>query len=175
MTKQKPSRQVRSRKASALQYVGYGTDQDRAALLERLPDAFVSVDPQWHFTYVNAQAETLLGKKREELLGRNVWEVFLVPRLIGKWVSLKRIRCLGIPTNSFDCSQGYCTDLETFGYVFKQVGRRKRPDKFWRPNGVMMLIGTLASLQVLYTSSTTFPVVRRSAMARWASAASARG
>lgn len=79
MTKKKPFRQVRSRITSALQYVGYGTDQDRAALLERLPDAFVSVDPQWHFTYVNAQAETLLGKKREELLGRNVWEVFLVP------------------------------------------------------------------------------------------------
>lgn len=77
--KQKSSRQVRSRKTSALQYVGYGTEQDRAALIERLPDAFVSVDLQWHFTYVNAQAETLLGKKREELLGRNVWEVFLVP------------------------------------------------------------------------------------------------
>lgn len=79
MTKKpKPSRQVRSRKTSALQYVGYGTYKDRAALLESLPYAFVSVDPQWHFTYVNAPAETLLGKKREELLGRNVWEVFPV-------------------------------------------------------------------------------------------------
>jgi PAS domain S-box-containing protein len=80
MTKKpKPSRQGRSRKTSVLQHVGYGTDSERAALLERLPDAFVSVDPRWHFTYVNAQAETLFGKKREELLGRNVWEVFPVP------------------------------------------------------------------------------------------------
>ena len=77
--KQKPSRQVRSRKTSVLQYVGYGTDQERAALLESLPDAFASVDFQWRFTYVNAQAETLSGKNREELLGRNVWEIFLVP------------------------------------------------------------------------------------------------
>lgn len=77
--KQKPSRQARGRKTSALQYVGYGTEQERAALLERLPDAFMSVDPQWRFTYVNAQAEKLFGKKREELLGRSAWEVFQVP------------------------------------------------------------------------------------------------
>ena len=77
--KPKASRQGRSKNTSALQHVGYGTDRERAALLESLPDAFVSVDPQWHFTYVNAQAETLFGKKREELLGRNVWEVFAVP------------------------------------------------------------------------------------------------
>ncbi len=77
--KQKFPHQPRTRKTSALKYVGHGTDQERAALLERLPDAFVSVDPHWQFTYINRQAEALLGKGREELLGRNVWDIFPIP------------------------------------------------------------------------------------------------
>src|SRR5436305_4234807 len=71
--------QPRTRKTSALKYVGHGTDQERAALLERLPDAFVSVDPHWQFTYINRQVEALVGKGREELLGRNVWDIFPIP------------------------------------------------------------------------------------------------
>jgi len=77
--KRKSSPQPRTRKTTYLKYVGYGGDQERATLLERILDAFVSVDSQWRFTYVNHHAEALLGKTREELLGRNVWEVFPIP------------------------------------------------------------------------------------------------
>ncbi len=45
-------------------------------LLESITDAFFALDHDWTFTYVNAQAEELLERSREELLGRNVWEVF---------------------------------------------------------------------------------------------------
>jgi len=62
-----------------LKYIGHGQEQDRAALLESIPDAFVSVDTHWRVTYLNQHAEELLGKTREELLGRNVWEVFPLP------------------------------------------------------------------------------------------------
>jgi PAS domain S-box-containing protein len=77
--KRKSPQHPHSPKTSALKYVGYGTEQDRVALLESLPDAFVSVDTDWQFTYVNRQAETLLGKTREELLGRKVWDIFPIP------------------------------------------------------------------------------------------------
>ena len=77
--KRKSSPQPRTRKTTYLKYVGYGGDQERATLLERILDAFVSVDSQWRFTYVNHHAEALLGKTREELLGRKVWEVFPIP------------------------------------------------------------------------------------------------
>ena len=77
--KRKSSPQPRTRKTTYLKYVGHGGDQERATLLERILDAFVSVDSQWCFTYVNHHAEALLGKTREELLGRNVWEVFPIP------------------------------------------------------------------------------------------------
>ncbi len=62
-----------------MKYIGHGEEQDRATLLESIPDAFVSVDIEWQFTYINQQAEEMLGKTREQLLGKNAWEVFHLP------------------------------------------------------------------------------------------------
>ena len=45
-------------------------------ILESISDAFFAVDHDWRFTYVNREAEELLGHSREELLGKNVWEEF---------------------------------------------------------------------------------------------------
>ncbi|MFS0700364.1 SpoIIE family protein phosphatase [Cellulomonas sp. 179-A 4D5 NHS] len=47
-----------------------------ARLLEAMPTAFFSVDAEWRFTYVNSEAEQLLRRPREELLGGVLWEVF---------------------------------------------------------------------------------------------------
>jgi PAS domain S-box-containing protein len=45
-------------------------------ILESISDAFFAVDSEWRFTYVNNEAETLLQRKREELLGRGLWDEF---------------------------------------------------------------------------------------------------
>ena len=45
-------------------------------LLERISDAFYALDPDFRFTYLNAEAERILGRPRRELLGRVVWEAF---------------------------------------------------------------------------------------------------
>ncbi|NJN65854.1 MAG: PAS domain S-box protein [Chloroflexaceae bacterium] len=45
-------------------------------VLERITDAFFSLDTAWRFVYANREAERLLRKSRDELLGQNVWEVF---------------------------------------------------------------------------------------------------
>ncbi|HEY9729172.1 MAG TPA: PAS domain S-box protein, partial [Chroococcales cyanobacterium] len=51
-------------------------------ILESITDAFVAFDREWRYTYVNEYATRLLRKKREELLGKQVWtEVF--PELVG--------------------------------------------------------------------------------------------
>ncbi|GAA2721925.1 SpoIIE family protein phosphatase [Cellulomonas aerilata] len=47
-----------------------------ARVLEAIPTAFYSLGPDWTFTYVNAEAERLLDRSREELLGGNIWELF---------------------------------------------------------------------------------------------------
>ena len=47
-----------------------------ARVLETMSAAFYSLDQEWRFAYVNAEAERLLGRSRDELLGGIVWELF---------------------------------------------------------------------------------------------------
>jgi len=47
-----------------------------ARVLESMPAAFFSLSRDWAFTYVNVQAEKLLGRSREELIGGDIWELF---------------------------------------------------------------------------------------------------
>ncbi|AFY76962.1 PAS domain S-box [Pleurocapsa sp. PCC 7327] len=50
-------------------------------ILESIGDAFFTLDKEWRFTYINRQAELRLQRKREELLGKNVWNEF--PEAVG--------------------------------------------------------------------------------------------
>ncbi len=45
-------------------------------ILESITDAFCALDRQWRFTYVNRQAEVLLGRSREDLIGKNHWDEY---------------------------------------------------------------------------------------------------
>lgn len=45
-------------------------------ILESMQDAFFRVDRDWRFTYVNAQAERVLLRSRDELIGHSIWEEF---------------------------------------------------------------------------------------------------
>ncbi|HEX3005049.1 MAG TPA: SpoIIE family protein phosphatase, partial [Angustibacter sp.] len=42
---------------------------------------FFFLDPDWRFTFVNAEAERVLGRPREDLLGRSIWAEF--PAAVG--------------------------------------------------------------------------------------------
>ena len=45
-------------------------------ILENTTDGFFAVDSEWKITHLNAEAETLLGRTRDELLGHELWEKF---------------------------------------------------------------------------------------------------
>ena len=44
--------------------------------LEAMPAGFYSLDREWRFTHINAEAERLIGVPRDELLGRVLWDAF---------------------------------------------------------------------------------------------------
>lgn len=50
--------------------------QHVALMIESIADALFAVDKQWRFTYLNQEAERILIKKREELIGKNMWNEF---------------------------------------------------------------------------------------------------
>jgi PAS domain S-box-containing protein len=45
-----------------------------ANILESITDGFFAVDREWRFTYLNRRAEQIVGCKREELLGKRLWD-----------------------------------------------------------------------------------------------------
>ena len=55
--------------------------QETTNILESIPDGFYALDRNWYFTYVNPQAESLLQNPRDQLLGKNIWEVY--PEVVG--------------------------------------------------------------------------------------------
>jgi two-component system cell cycle sensor histidine kinase/response regulator CckA len=50
-------------------------------VLEKTTDGFFAVDSDWKLTYINAEAEKMVRCRREDVLGRVLWEQF--PWLIG--------------------------------------------------------------------------------------------
>ena len=49
-----------------------------AVIVDHMAEAFISINSEWKCTYINYKAEQLLNKKREHLIGKNIWTVFSV-------------------------------------------------------------------------------------------------
>jgi PAS domain S-box-containing protein len=47
-----------------------------STILESIGDGFFAVDQDWTVTYWNRKAEELLGRKREDMIGKNLWQVY---------------------------------------------------------------------------------------------------
>jgi diguanylate cyclase (GGDEF)-like protein/PAS domain S-box-containing protein len=57
------------------------SERDVSRVLDTIREGVFVLDSQWRFTYVNPHGELLLRRKREELIGRCIWEVF--PEAVG--------------------------------------------------------------------------------------------
>src|SRR3954452_20631087 len=54
---------------------------DMVPLLDHLTDGMFVFDADWHFAYINEPGAQMLGRSREELLGRHAWTEF--PEAVG--------------------------------------------------------------------------------------------
>lgn len=52
------------------------TLEEKNIILESIGDAFFAVDKKWTVTYWNNQAEKLLGKSKNEIVGYQLWDVY---------------------------------------------------------------------------------------------------
>lgn len=52
------------------------TEEDVNTVLEKMKDGFMMLDKFSNITYWNLQAEKLLGKSKEEVLQKNIWDCF---------------------------------------------------------------------------------------------------
>jgi PAS domain S-box-containing protein len=49
---------------------------EKARILESIGDAFFAADKNWVVTYWNKHAEELLGTRRDEIIGKNLWDLY---------------------------------------------------------------------------------------------------
>lgn len=59
----------------------YGKIDEYHAIFESIGEGVVSFDHEWKYVYVNKNAEKLLGRSLEHLIGRVFWDVF--PEVLG--------------------------------------------------------------------------------------------
>ena len=52
------------------------SEERHRAMLESITDAFFALSRDWRFTYLNRQAETLLGRSHGDLDGKSIWDEF---------------------------------------------------------------------------------------------------
>lgn len=55
--------------------------QQMVNILESITDAFLALDMQWRFRFLNSQAEKILSRSQSELMGQSIWEMF--PETVG--------------------------------------------------------------------------------------------
>ena len=54
----------------------FRSDDELTRLMETLPAALVRLDRDWTIAYVNANAERIYGRTRQQLVGLDVWDAF---------------------------------------------------------------------------------------------------
>ena len=103
-------------------------------ILESITDAFVAVDRQWRFTYLNERALTTLQRTREELLGKNMWEAFPEAVELPAYREYHRAMTSGTPVHfeEFNPWQGIWVEINAYpsegglAVYFRDITERKR-------------------------------------------------
>lgn len=106
-------------------------------ILESITESFTSVDADWRFTYVNKAAEQVFGIRRQQLLGKVVWDVF--PPTIGTTIEREIRRAMSDrvvvhfdepypPLNGWFEVNVYPTNDGGISIFFRDIAERKRSE-----------------------------------------------
>jgi PAS domain S-box-containing protein len=73
------------------------------SFMECMPEPFLALDRQCRFFYVNRAAERLLGKRRQALLGRNLWQEYAEEPGSVLRFHVQRALATGAPVDFAEC------------------------------------------------------------------------
>jgi two-component system cell cycle sensor histidine kinase/response regulator CckA len=121
-------------------------------ILEKTTDAFFAVDREWRFIYLNPEAETLLGRRRDEVIGKELWKEF--PQLNGSAfeVNYRRVMTNQMPVEfeASDAAGKVWFEMRAYpsgggvSVFFRDVTERKRAEEERLTTDKLESLGTLA-------------------------------
>src|SRR5256714_5916600 len=121
-------------------------------ILEKTTDGFFAVDSEWKLTYISAEAEAMVGHKRDELLGGLLWEKF--PALIGTLFQTNYERVMAehvaLEFEAVDASGKIWYDVHAYpsgggvSVFLRDVTDRKRVEEERLTTSKLESLGTLA-------------------------------
>jgi PAS domain S-box-containing protein len=121
-------------------------------ILESISDGLFTVDSKWNFTYVNAAAERIIGWKRAEILGFNLWKYYSpTPTAKQKFFAAMNNRN---PQLWEEHSGKYNKWIETYIYpngdggltiYFKDIEQRKKAEQELARLDMLNLVGQIAA------------------------------
>jgi two-component system cell cycle sensor histidine kinase/response regulator CckA len=121
-------------------------------ILENTTDAFFALDRQWKFTYLNPEAERLLDRKREDLIGKEFWQEF--PELVGSPFQQNYQRVLAeqeaVEFEASDAEGKIWFEMHAYpsgsglSVFFRDVTERKRTEEERLTTSKLESLGTLA-------------------------------
>jgi PAS domain S-box-containing protein len=121
-------------------------------ILEKTTDGFFAVNSQWKLTYINAEAETMVGRKREDVLGGLLWERF--PALVGSvfQTNYEKVMADRVPIEfeAVDSSGKVWYDVHAYpsnggvSVFFRDVSERKKSETERLTTSKLESLGTLA-------------------------------
>ena len=121
-------------------------------ILENTTDGFFSLNEEWNFTYLNPEAERLLARKRDDLIGQQLWVEF--PELIGSPFEQNYRRVLAdqvaIEFEASDATGKIWFEMHAYpsgsgvSVFFRDVSERKRTEEERLTTSKLESLGTLA-------------------------------
>src|SRR6266404_3975386 len=121
-------------------------------ILEKTTDAFFAVDREWKFIYLNPEAETLVGRWRDEVIGKELWKEF--PQLNGSpfEVNYRRVMTEQMPVEfeASDAAGRVWFEMHAYpsgggvSVFFRDVTERKRAEEERLTTDKLESLGTLA-------------------------------
>jgi two-component system cell cycle sensor histidine kinase/response regulator CckA len=121
-------------------------------ILENTTDGFFAVDSEWKITHLNAEAETLLGRTRDELLGCELWKKF--PEQVGSVFEAhyQKVMAEQIPVGfeASDSSGKVWYEVHAYpsnggvSVFFRDISERKKTESERLTTSKLESLGTLA-------------------------------
>jgi PAS domain S-box-containing protein len=111
-------------------------------ILESIMEGFFAIDQQWRFTYLNPQAERLVRRSREDLIGKSIWDLFPEALASPFYTEARRAATEGTavhfeafypPLNCWFESHIYPGE-EGLAVFFRDITGRKRAEEALRAN-----------------------------------------